>query len=252
MPMLTADALVHALAAEFGNALAALAGTTSTPQPVTTGGHAGWIASLDCSGPLAGRITIGISDGDLRRACALVMGTPAEEVANEVALDTLRELTQQAAAAVAAASDARLTLTVRDVLAAGVAELEAQQAFAFALPDDFTPQLLVRADFAEPAVEGPPADVPAAAGQAKNLDVLLDIELPVAVRFGRTELPLLTLTRLGPGSVIDLHRSADEPVEVMVSGKVIARGEVVVVQGNYGVRITEIVSQADRIRSMGA
>ena len=60
------------------------------------------------------------------------------------------------------------------------------------------------------------------------------------------------LTRLGPGSVIDLHRSADEPVEVLVSGKVIARGEVVVVEGNYGVRVTEVVSTADRIRSLGA
>jgi flagellar motor switch protein FliN/FliY len=86
----------------------------------------------------------------------------------------------------------------------------------------------------------------------RNLDVLLDIELPLAVRFGQTELPLLTLVRLGPGSVIDLKRSADEPVDVMVSGKVIARGEVVVVDGNYGVRVTEVMSTVERIRSMGA
>jgi flagellar motor switch protein FliN/FliY len=92
----------------------------------------------------------------------------------------------------------------------------------------------------------------AAPTPAGNLDLLLDIELPLAVRFGQTELSLLTLTRLGPGSVIDLHRSADEPVEVLVSGKVIARGEVVVVEGNYGVRVTEVVSTADRIRTLGA
>jgi len=90
------------------------------------------------------------------------------------------------------------------------------------------------------------------AANVRNLDVLLDIELPLAVRFGQTELPLLTLVRLGPGSVIDLKRSADEPVDVLVSGKVIARGEVVVVDGNYGVRVTEIVSTAERIRSIGA
>ena len=72
------------------------------------------------------------------------------------------------------------------------------------------------------------------------------------MRFGQAELTLHHLTRLGPGSVIDLHRSADEPVEVLVSGKVIARGEVVVVEGNYGVRVTEVVSTADRIRSLGA
>jgi flagellar motor switch protein FliN/FliY len=98
----------------------------------------------------------------------------------------------------------------------------------------------------------PPQAAAAPPSGARNLDVLLDIELPVAVRFGRTDVPLLTLVRLGPGSVIDLHRSADEPVDVIVSGKVVARGEVVVIEGNYGVRVTEIVSTSERIRSIGA
>jgi flagellar motor switch protein FliN/FliY len=110
---------------------------------------------------------------------------------------------------------------------------------------------------ARPRAVAPPASAAAATPQAltttsNNLDLLLDIELPLAVRFGQTEMTLGHLTRLGPGSVIDLHRSADEPVEVLVSGKVIARGEVVVVEGNYGVRVTEVVSTADRIRSLGA
>ena len=85
-----------------------------------------------------------------------------------------------------------------------------------------------------------------------NLEVLMDVELPISVRFGRAEMSLLALTRLGPGSVIDLHRSPDDPVELMVSGKVVARGEVVVVAGNYGVRVTEVVSTTERIRCMGA
>jgi flagellar motor switch protein FliN/FliY len=84
----------------------------------------------------------------------------------------------------------------------------------------------------------------------ERLDVILDIELPLVVRFGRTELPLKTLTRLGPGSVIDLARSPEEPVEVLVSNRVVARGEVVVVSGNYGVRILDVVSPTERIRSM--
>jgi flagellar motor switch protein FliN/FliY len=84
-----------------------------------------------------------------------------------------------------------------------------------------------------------------------NLDVILDIELPLTVRFGRTEMTLQALTQVGPGSVIDLDRSPDEPVEVLVNEKVIARGEVVVVAGNYGVRVTEVTSAADRIRSLG-
>ena len=80
--------------------------------------------------------------------------------------------------------------------------------------------------------------------------MILDIDLPLVVRFGRTELPLKTVTRLGPGSLIDLGRTPDEPVEILVSNQVVARGEVVIVSGSYGVRILEVVSARDRIRSM--
>ena len=83
-----------------------------------------------------------------------------------------------------------------------------------------------------------------------RIEVILDIDLPVVVRFGHTELPLRALTRLGPGSVIDLGRSPDDPVEVMVSDRVIARGEVVVVGGNYGIRILDVVSTSERMRSV--
>ena len=83
-----------------------------------------------------------------------------------------------------------------------------------------------------------------------RIDVILDIDLPVVVRFGHTELPLRALTRLGPGSVIDLGRTPDDPVEVMVSDRVIARGEVVIVGGNYGIRILDVVSTSERMRTM--
>ena len=63
-------------------------------------------------------------------------------------------------------------------------------------------------------------------------------------------MPLRTVAGLGPGSVIDLGRAPDEPVEILVSNQVVARGEVVVVGGNYGVRITDVVSPAERVRSM--
>ena len=85
-----------------------------------------------------------------------------------------------------------------------------------------------------------------------RIDVILDIDLPVVVRFGRTDLPLRTLTRLGPGSVIDLGRSPDEPVELMVSNRVVARGEVVIVGGNYGIRIIDVVSPSERMAWMEA
>jgi flagellar motor switch protein FliN/FliY len=84
----------------------------------------------------------------------------------------------------------------------------------------------------------------------ERIGVILDIDLPLVVRFGRTELPLRALTRLGPGSVIDLGRSPDDPVDVLVSNRVVARGEVVVVGGSYGIRILDVVSQRERVRSV--
>jgi flagellar motor switch protein FliN/FliY len=87
---------------------------------------------------------------------------------------------------------------------------------------------------------------------SKTLDVILDIELPLVVRFGRTELPLKTLTSLGPGSVIDLGRQPDEPVDILISNRVVARGEVVIVSGHYGVRVRDVMSPAERTKSLEA
>jgi flagellar motor switch protein FliN/FliY len=88
--------------------------------------------------------------------------------------------------------------------------------------------------------------------RSKTLDVIMDIDLPLVVRFGRTELSLKALTALGPGSVIDLGRLPDEPVDVLISNRVVARGEVVIVSGNYGVRVRDVVSAAERARSLEA
>jgi flagellar motor switch protein FliN/FliY len=82
-----------------------------------------------------------------------------------------------------------------------------------------------------------------------KLDVLLDIELPVTLRFGRTQMLLGEVMALGSGSVIEFDRAVDEPVEVLVNGRVIARGETVMVQGNYAVRVSEIASRRERLDS---
>ena len=103
------------------------------------------------------------------------------------------------------------------------------------------------------AVPAPPAAPPVAATMApppRNLDVVLDIELPITVRFGETQMTLESLARLGPGSMIDLERSPDDPVDLLVNGHLVARGQVVVVSGCYGVRVNEVVSPADRLRSL--
>jgi flagellar motor switch protein FliN/FliY len=84
-----------------------------------------------------------------------------------------------------------------------------------------------------------------------NLDLLLDIELQLVVRMGQTEMQMGELLKLTPGSILEMNRSADAPVELLVNGKLIAKGEVVVVEGNFAFRITEIESKASRIRSLG-
>jgi flagellar motor switch protein FliN len=84
-----------------------------------------------------------------------------------------------------------------------------------------------------------------------NMDLILDVELEVAVSFGETEMPLRDILKLGVGSVIELEKAVNDPVAILVNNKPIARGEVVVVDGNYGVRVLEVESTADRIRSLG-
>jgi flagellar motor switch protein FliN len=86
---------------------------------------------------------------------------------------------------------------------------------------------------------------------AWNIELLLDVELPISVSFGNTEMPLKDVLKLGAGSVIELDKSVNDPVSIIVNHKPIAKGEVVMVDGNYGVRVLEVESTADRIRSLG-
>jgi flagellar motor switch protein FliN/FliY len=83
-----------------------------------------------------------------------------------------------------------------------------------------------------------------------TMDLLLEVELPVSISFGKTQLPMKDVLKLTTGSIVELNRGVSEPVEVLVNHCLIARGEVVVVEGNYGVRIQHIASRADRLRSL--
>jgi flagellar motor switch protein FliN len=79
-----------------------------------------------------------------------------------------------------------------------------------------------------------------------NMERLLEVELDVVVRFGVTNIPLRDVVRMGVGTMIELNRAVDEPLELLVNGRLLARGEVVVVDGYFGVRITEIGEVAER------
>lgn len=98
-----------------------------------------------------------------------------------------------------------------------------------------------------------PGSMEAAAGTAsgsKTLDLLLDVELPVSVSFGRAKLALKDVIKLTTGSIVELNRTVTEPVEVIVNNCVIARGEVVVIEGNYGIKINQIISRQERLRTL--
>jgi len=85
---------------------------------------------------------------------------------------------------------------------------------------------------------------------AGNIDLLLDVRMPIAIELGRTEMAISEILSLGPGSVVELNKLAGEPVDLLVNGKTVARGEVVVVDENFGVRITMLMSPEERLKSM--
>ena len=88
------------------------------------------------------------------------------------------------------------------------------------------------------------------ASGSKNLDFLLDIPLQVTVELGRNSMIIDKMLQLTQGSVIELEKAAGEPVEIFVNNKLLGKGEVIVINERFGVRITEIISQADRIKNM--
>jgi flagellar motor switch protein FliN/FliY len=85
-----------------------------------------------------------------------------------------------------------------------------------------------------------------------NLAVLMDVQLPVSIRFGETEMILEEIVKLGVGSVIELNSGIDQPVELVVNNRILARGEVVTVDGYYGIRITEITSAGERFKTLNS
>lgn len=89
------------------------------------------------------------------------------------------------------------------------------------------------------------------ASDNKNLDMILDIPLIVTVELGRTKMMINDLLQLGQGSVIELSKLVGEPLEILVNEKLVARGEVVVVNEKFGVRLTDIVSPMERVESLG-
>jgi flagellar motor switch protein FliN len=109
------------------------------------------------------------------------------------------------------------------------------------------------------AAPGPAASAPAppappvptlSPGLTPGLELLLDVELEASLRFGCREMPLGEILDLGPGDVVQLDRHVSDPVDLIVGDKIVARGEVVLVNGNFGLRVTEVAAPRKRLESI--
>lgn len=122
--------------------------------------------------------------------------------------------------------------------------------------DDFDPDELIAATKpAAPAADPyQPANLEARGGSLgdaeENLRMILDIPVNLSIEVGRARIPIKNLLQLSQGSVVELDRLAGEPMDVLVNDTLIAQGEVVVVNDKYGIRLTDIISHADRIKRL--
>jgi len=205
---------------------------------------------------------VGLSEDAWRAIGAYALaGAGMEESSIEEARATCLEILSQSCSALAAMLGERLE---RVVTAAGGKVVEAApagvdlQTIRVALPEKVIPvqvafagallQALVGAQARE---EEPPPIQGAAAAVSPTLEVLRNIDLAVSVSFGQARMALQDVLKLTAGSVIELDRAIDDPVQLIVNDTVVAIGEVVVVEGNYGLRIQRIMGRDDLLQSSG-
>jgi flagellar motor switch protein FliN/FliY len=260
-----ADALVAELSTAFEAVLGGSVSATNSAPPQGDG----WSVTFTATGDLVGTITAWMDRAGsavLAQRVTGVEGPPDDAVV----ADMLKEMWSQGGSALSLKepfTGVKVALGAPVPGDAGDGHL-ASYTMAFAADASVQVAVTAAAEVAVPvpaplAVAAPKSeaaplgsiDAPGArpsAGKSSNLEVVLDIEMPLIVRFGRTLMTLKTLAALGPGSILDMGRSPDEPVEILVGEQVIARGEVVIVDGKYGVRITDLVSPSDRVRALEA
>ena len=111
-----------------------------------------------------------------------------------------------------------------------------------------TPQAAGEVQMAEfPPLEGSPA----AGERGGNIDMLLDLSLPVSIELGRTNMTIRSILDVKRGSIVEFDKLSNEPVDIMVNGRKMAEGEVVVIEKHFGVRITSLVAASERMNTLG-
>lgn len=244
-------AYIATLVADFATALESVLGGSVTAAAGAPGAGTGWVVKAPMSGELRGTLSLWIERASALALTARVMGIEDGEPEEASVVDLLQEMWTQAASATSL--KAPFTTVKAAVNAPVTASIASATLATFDLrAGDSTLRIAAWGDVeqAPVVVAVPPPSAASTQPSNAKLEVVLDIDLPLVVRFGKTAMTLKSLANLGPGSIVDMGRSPDEPVEMLVGDQVIARGEVVIVGGNYGVRITDLISSADRARSL--
>ncbi len=152
--------------------------------------------------------------------------------------------------------DSRLQLLITpDFAAAVIPPKEEKPVAAASTPDISLPSGLLDfglgADLPMGGGAGQPSPASFTESLPRGIDLIMDIPLEVTVELGRVRMLIKDVLALGAGSIVELQRIAGEPVDLLVNGRMVAKGEVVVIDDNFGIRITEISGQADRVAAMG-
>jgi flagellar motor switch protein FliN len=214
----------------------------SLPKPMATGAFA-FAAAI--SGEQAGRFVVVLDPGLLDTS---LVGEGMDQKAGWA--EILREVAEAAAGELLAKAGIKCKVESFEEAAA-----ESQVSRAFQLRSNGRAwTILVRDDVraAEVRPAPPPAAVPdgSAPTPMPGIELLLDVELEASLRFGCREIPLGELLDLGPGDVVELDRHIADPVDLLVGDKIVARGEVVLVNGDFGLRITEVAAPRKRLESI--
>lgn len=212
-----------------------------------------WVAAAEADWMAAGNEVLraaGIDDGDPPTVKSTFLETVGQALSSLASAITRRLGNEVTCGIASEASTPPATLSWHRLqLDFPSSRIALELAFEPVLIDQIAHQLAIKS-----AAEAPGELLPASgnvpSGGARTFDLLLDVELPVSVSFGRAQVPLKELIKLTTGSIVELNRSISEPVEVIVNNCVIARGEVVVVEGNFGVRIQQVVSRQERLRTL--
>ena len=244
------DCWIGAASALFSQALAGEPELVeSLPKPLPEGGF-GFAATLQ--GDEQGRFSVVL---DNRVLASPLLGEGMDQKAGWGEL--LREVADSAAGELLARTGKKCRVESFEAIAE---ESKVSRAFLLRSGDRAWP-ILVREQL-KPAAPAPAKEKPEAAatppasnpvpnaGLNAGLELLLDVELEASLRFGCRELPLSELLDLGPGDVVQLDRHVADPVDLIVGDKIVARGEVVLVNGNFGLRVTEVAVPRKRLENI--